>query len=283
MKKLIINADDFGISEGISKGIVDAANFGTVLSTSLMSNMPYAEKAIAMAEDYPQLGIGIHLNITCGSPLSEKEKVKTLLDHAGKFKSLGKFLRDYVMGLISWLEVKREYSLQIKKMIDFGMQPTHLDSHHHIHFFPGINRIVCELASEHNIPWIRGSLSGVQSCFSPHLGFHLSSFLKLSMLNHFDKKNREHTPQQCHKVDKLSGLLASKKGKFFEYFDNSLKRINGEIIEFVSHPGYVDQAVFNQDPWTEMREEELKVLTSKQVTETAKKYGFEFTNFTGIS
>ncbi len=259
MKKLIINADDFGISEGISKGIIDAANFGTVLSTSLMSNMPYAEQAIALAEDCSQLGIGIHLNITCGFPLSKRDLVKSLVGQNGQFKEMKSFLRDYALGLISLVEIKREYSLQIKKTLDWGIEVTHLDSHHHIHFLPGINRIVCELAKEYHVSWIRGSQHGVQSYFKPTLIFNFPEFLKLFVLKRFDQKNRtQYANQFCH-VDQLSGLLASKKGKFFEYFDNSLKRLNGEIVEFVSHPGYVDQELISQDPWTEMREEEFKV------------------------
>jgi len=86
------------------------------------------------------------------------------------------FLRDYALGLISLVEIKREYSLQIKKTLDWGIEVTHLDSHHHIHFLPGINRIVCELAKEYHVSWIRGSQHGVQSYFKPTLIFNFPEF-----------------------------------------------------------------------------------------------------------
>src|SRR4030043_336716 len=86
-KMLIVNADDFGMSEEISDGIITAHLEGIVTSTSLMVNMPDAKRAVRLAQQTPSLDVGMHLNMTEGHPVLPPEKVPTLVNNTGEFLS----------------------------------------------------------------------------------------------------------------------------------------------------------------------------------------------------
>jgi len=84
-KRLIINADDFGLCESVNKGIVEAHTKGVLTSTTIMANMPAADQAVELAKNLPTLGLGVHLNLTAGKPLSKDNTVKLILDSQGYF------------------------------------------------------------------------------------------------------------------------------------------------------------------------------------------------------
>jgi hopanoid biosynthesis associated protein HpnK len=152
---LIINADDFGISRGVNRGIVQAHRSGLVTSASLMANLPSAEDAVTRAAICPNLGIGLHLTLTAGRPLSPPEQVPTLVDTQGHFLILGALLGRLARGHVRTDDLRRELGAQITWAQHRGIAPTHLDSHHHIHIFPTVTRVVVDLAREHAIRWVR--------------------------------------------------------------------------------------------------------------------------------
>ena len=87
MTRLIINADDFGMSEGVTLGILKAHRDGVLRSTTLMVGMPFAAQAAQMAKDYPDLHIGIHFTLTAGKPVSDPKEIPSLVDQDGYFHS----------------------------------------------------------------------------------------------------------------------------------------------------------------------------------------------------
>ncbi|MGL4864631.1 MAG: carbohydrate deacetylase [Cetobacterium sp.] len=125
-KKLIVNADDFGLSPGVNKGIVEAYLNGILSSTTLMVNQPYAEHAVELYQNYSNLGLGIHLTFDKGKSLFG---VSSLTDSEGNFKRYKLLLEsgrkeDFI----------REIEAQIFRFEELcGKMPTHMDSHHHIH------------------------------------------------------------------------------------------------------------------------------------------------------
>ncbi len=149
MKKLIINADDFGMCEGVSLGIIKCHTDGVLTSTTLMTNMPFAPHAVEMARMYPKLGLGIHLVATCGTPVIPGKKSFT--DEHGNFKKL----KNYPNGEVKmnpdelYLEWKAQIELFIRMV---GKKPTHIDSHHHVHLLPGNVDVAICLAKEYDIP-----------------------------------------------------------------------------------------------------------------------------------
>ena len=127
IKKLIINADDFGMCEGNSLGILLAHEKGLVSSTTVMMNMPYALWALDKAKAYPNLGIGVHLNLTAGKPLLPGKKSYT--DEEGNFLRPSAYEDEFPDGEPD--EVYEEWKAQIEAFIAHtGHLPTHLDSHH---------------------------------------------------------------------------------------------------------------------------------------------------------
>jgi chitin disaccharide deacetylase len=147
MKKLIINADDFGYSRGVNHGIIDCHQQGVLTSTTFMSNMPGAEHAVRLAKENPELGVGVHLVLTCDRPMLDTHR--TIVDVNGDFRSLsfykGAFTVDYE-------EVYAEWKAQIEAFLSYGLTPTHLDSHHHVNSFGELPQVFLTLAKEYELP-----------------------------------------------------------------------------------------------------------------------------------
>src|SRR5436190_1453918 len=97
-RHLVVNADDFGISRGVNRGIVEAHQRGLVTSASLMANLPAADDALTRAAICPDLGLGLHLTMTAGRPLSPPQQVSTLIDANGEFLVLGALLTRLSLG-----------------------------------------------------------------------------------------------------------------------------------------------------------------------------------------
>lgn len=153
MKRLIINADDFGLCEGANLGILRAHRHGIVTSATVMMNMPGAGAALTMAP--PSLGVGVHLTLTGGRPLCEG--VPTLTDDAGNFLKLPA-LRESARTD----ELERELRAQVNAFRASGLRPTHLDSHHHVHLeMPAVGKLVRLLADELKVP-VRGMSDAVR-------------------------------------------------------------------------------------------------------------------------
>lgn len=149
IKKLIINADDFGMCEGNTLGILLAHEKGLVTSTTVMMNMPYAKWALDKAKNYPDLGIGVHLTLTMGKPLLPGKKSYT--DDEGNFSRPSAYEDGFPDGDPE--EVYAEWKAQIEEFIKYtGHLPTHLDSHHHVHMEHRQVEVIKRLSKEYNLP-----------------------------------------------------------------------------------------------------------------------------------
>lgn len=145
--RLIVNADDFGLSEANTLGILLASKTGIVTSTTAMMNMPYIEEGLKLLKDYPNLGVGVHLNITIGKPLTNVNFV----DDKGYFLKRNTYPNNNP--IVNTNELYNEYKAQIERFIKLtGHLPTHLDSHHHVHMLPYVHDIITRLSKEYNIP-----------------------------------------------------------------------------------------------------------------------------------
>ncbi|WP_051287547.1 carbohydrate deacetylase [Paenibacillus taiwanensis] len=124
-KYVILNADDFGMSERINEGIIHCHRFGTVSSTSIMVNMPAFQHAVRLARQCPTLGVGLHFNVISGKPLSPPHLIPSLIGDDGLFTG----------HIASWNEPELETELhyQLDKLVSSGITPSHIDTHHHTH------------------------------------------------------------------------------------------------------------------------------------------------------
>src|SRR6516225_9578105 len=156
LKNLIVNADDLGWTEGVNRGIVEAHQKGLVTSCSLMANGRAFESAFEAAQSNPQLGIGVHLNLSDGPPTAPAEEVRGLLNEVGELEDGPESLLLRIASRsIAMEEVEREWDAQIQKVRRNGIEPTHLDGHKHVHMLPGLFEIALRLAKKHGIRAIR--------------------------------------------------------------------------------------------------------------------------------
>lgn len=145
MRRLIVNADDFGRSAGVDRGIVRAHREGIVTSTTLMANAPGAEHAASLARATPTLEVGVHLVLTYARPLIDPARIPSLVRADGSFGRPSELLRRK----IDRDEALGEYRAQFTRARELlGHQPTHVDTHHWVHDEPGLSWAVCELARE---------------------------------------------------------------------------------------------------------------------------------------
>lgn len=131
MKRLIVNADDFGFNREITDGIIEAHQTGVVTSTTLMVNMPAASYAVGQSRDCPDLSVGLHVNLTLGKPICEPQLVPSLVQTDGQFLDRRTFFRLANRGQLNSAELRLEIRSQLQRMVELGLTPTHADSHHH--------------------------------------------------------------------------------------------------------------------------------------------------------
>jgi len=145
-KLLIVNADDFGLSKGQNYGIVEACRHGVVTSTTALVNGEAVEHAAALAREWPGLGVGMHFVLTLGMPLSSMPG----LTRSGQ---LGKWIWQMAeQETLPLDEIVRELDCQFNRFVDlFGREPTHIDSHHHVHMIPAIFPLVAEFAARKGV------------------------------------------------------------------------------------------------------------------------------------
>ena len=153
--ELIVNADDFGFSEAVNRGIVETHDRGIVTSASLMATGDAFEHAVELAKNRPRLAVGVHLVLTEHRPLTGTAAA-SLVGSSGAFEPhLVQLFKRKLRRGISLPEVRRELTAQIERVRAAGISISHLDGHQHVHVLPGVARVVAELAAEHGIAAVR--------------------------------------------------------------------------------------------------------------------------------
>lgn len=231
MSKLVINADDFGYSKGVNLGIIEAFQNGVVSSATMMTNMPGAEHAAALAQENPKLGVGIHLVLDCGVPVNAN--VPSLVDVEGRFHKAETLLQTAKLS-----EVEKEFISQIEKFHSFGLVPTHLDSHHHVHGHEKIYPVIEKIAELYHLPIRKVSADP----------------------NHSSNRLLQTVQFFSHKFygDDLSIPL----------FLDLLEEFAGyETVELMCHPAFIDEPLLAGSSYALQRVRELSILTNPSVRE----------------
>ena len=134
MRRLIVTADDFGLSPGVNAGIVEAHERGIVTATSLMVNAPAAREALHWASEHRSLAVGLHFVLTFARPVGPTEPLEELVDENGRFRRLETGVHERA----SAGDVREEIRAQLARFADaVGRAPSHIDGHHHVHALPG--------------------------------------------------------------------------------------------------------------------------------------------------
>lgn len=154
MPKVVINADDFGLSENINLGIIEAAKKGTLRSVSVVTCGRFFSNHIKIVKDLG-LDVGVHLTITQESPLIKPEKIPSIVNSSGRFYDMPEFMFRYFCGKIDLEHIYLEWMNQIQIMLKHGITPIHMDGHQHLHILPGIIQVTRKLKVEYHIEYMR--------------------------------------------------------------------------------------------------------------------------------
>jgi predicted glycoside hydrolase/deacetylase ChbG (UPF0249 family) len=241
--RLIINADDFGLTPGVNRAIAELHQAGALTSATLMATGPAFDDAVAIAHANPTLGVGCHIVLTDGVPVSPPESIPTLLgpDRKTFRPSLIDFVQALLRGKISTADIEHEVAAQIQKLQHAGIQVTHLDTHKHTHLFPGVLHPLLRLAQHHSIHAIRHPF---EQSWSLALG-HGNRIRRLQVKLLGNLKIRFERQPQIHNAHVLTtdGTIGiSATGNLYnQTLHEILLAIPAEgTFELVCHPGYND-------------------------------------------
>jgi predicted glycoside hydrolase/deacetylase ChbG (UPF0249 family) len=257
--RLVVNADDFGMSPAISRGIVAAHRGGIVTSTSLLGNAPALDQARALLADAPGLGVGVHLALVGGGPVSDPATVASLVAPGGLFPARGAdFVAAWARGRIVPAEVEREFDAQVARVRAAQIPIDHLDTHHHLGFLPIVGRAVEAVARRHGIAGIRSAVERPTLAWatSPRRGATAGLLTGLAWLTRRQQGALRHGPQSWGYVE--SGRLD--EVRILEI----IGRLGPGAHELICHPGEEDGAP-GEPPGRYQRAGEIAALTSAKV------------------
>lgn len=256
--RLIINADDFGLSEGINRGIMEAFAAGTLRSTSIMVGMPAFPDAVRRAcAAGKTLGVGLHFALTAGRPLTRASSLVSA--ETGDFLSLPSLIGRALVGRLNLREVADECAAQIARAREAKLELTHLDGHHHVHVFPGIRDAVRRVVHAERIPAIRRPREPLVSI--PAWRRRFPQRVVIRGLANDMTSSRWRVRMTSHFVG--STLLGA--SDFEARLLRLLEWLPEGTTELMVHPGYVHGDLPGADPYTTQREIELRALTSSAV------------------
>ena len=287
MKNLIVNADDLGWTEGVNRGIADGHRKGLVTSTSLLANGRAFDSAVKLARFNPELGIGVHLNLSDGHPMARTEEVRGLLNEAGNLAGGPEsLLLQIASRSLPLEEVEREWDAQIQKVRDSGIVPTHLDGHKHVQMLPGLFEIALRLAKKHGIRAIRVSHeeSKLRSALSSAGEQKTSVVLKQGV----QARGLKLLARDAREMAERAGLVTT------DYFcgiaqtgvltregvERLLENLPDGTTELMCHPGYADEELRQTGTrLQESRETELRILTDTGIRKLVATRGIRLINY----
>ncbi|MDD4601028.1 Chitooligosaccharide deacetylase [bioreactor metagenome] len=264
MKKLIINADDFGLHEAVNSAVITAYKNGCLTSTSIMPSGKAFDNAVRLALQNPGLGIGIHLTLVAEMPVSDPIYIQSLVDSTGRFApQYPQFLFRYLIGKISLKDIEKELNAQVQKVVASGINVTHIDSHQHLHIIPGILDIVVDIAKKYNIRAMR--IPDEPYFFLGGYPFSLFRILGRTGLTFLAKRARNKIRKTGLLVpSNFFGMLAGGNMQQ-QYLANIINNLPNGVSEVMMHPADDAKALQEIYQWHYNWDGELLALTSDKI------------------
>jgi len=252
MKRLIVNADDFGRARGVNAGILRAHRDGIVTATTLMVCGPAADAAAISARATPSLDVGVHLTLTYGRPISDPAAVSSLVERDGSFPRVpAAFLGT---GRADRDEALTEYRAQFARAQELlGRAPTHLDSHHWLHDEPALESAVIALASE------------TGTAVRPHDDAQRDR-LRAAGVSTVDRYRRDFQHDDVD-IPTLERILAE---------------IDAGVTELGCHPGEPDVELARTSTYAALRVAELATLIDPRIKTAIARNGITLSSYSAV-
>jgi hopanoid biosynthesis associated protein HpnK len=285
VRRLIINADDFGLTSGVNRAIAEASSVGVLTSATIMANAPAYSEAVVLAKATPRLNTGCHVVLIDGEPLSGD--LPTLTQNNGRFRnSLKQFALAAWQRKIAVEEVQREVEAQIRKLQSSGIAVTHVDSHKHTHMFPHILRPVLRAARACRIRAVRNPFEPLRS-WAPRMVTGRPRLWPRSAAVAAFRIFAAEFRQAVHEEGMLTpdgtvGIAAT------GLLDQSVLLAIVQALpkgtwELVCHPGYADSDLKAAGTrLVESREVELDALTSEETKKALAARGIELISYADL-
>jgi predicted glycoside hydrolase/deacetylase ChbG (UPF0249 family) len=290
VRRLIVNADDFGMTRGINRAIVEAAGQGIVTSATLMATARAFDNAVTqVAQLGRSISIGCHVILLDGTPVLPQARISSLLESASSQNApefrikLVDFARAALFGKLDPEQVEAEASAQINRLQDSGIDVSHIDCHKHAHMFPAVLKPVLRAAKSRGIPAIRNPFGRV---FRLPFGRILRNpkgwrrAVELSILSKFGPSfKREVGKHGLRTPDGSVGVLDT--GTLdLESFLLIIDTLPEGTWEFVCHPGYNDAELdLVRTRLRQSRERELEILTSRDAKAALRQRSVELISY----
>lgn len=266
VRRLIVNADDFGLTDGINRAVRDLHQWGALTSTTLMAAAPRLHEAVEISQQQKLLRVGCHIVLVDGTPVANSTAIPTLLDASRqrgdepRFRAtLGEFVRDLYLGRIDSVHIEQEAIAQILRLQQAGVNVTHVDTHKHTHMFPRVLKGVMRAAQACNIRTIRNPFEPAWSVAATPAAGHVRAWqvhLLRTLRHSFWKLIRQRefaTTEGCVGVS-ATGTLNEITLRAM------LERLPEGTFELVCHPAYMDD---------ELMSTRTRLQQSRQVEMTA--------------
>jgi hopanoid biosynthesis associated protein HpnK len=283
VRRLIINADDFGLTSGVNRGILEGHEKGVVTSSTLMACGARFGEAAALAAQAPTLSVGCHVVLVDGSPVLRREQVSslTVAGSESRFReSLITFAGLAAARRLDPGQIEKEVTAQIRKLQAAGIAVSHLDSHKHTHMFPVVLRAMLRAAEKCGVRAIRNP-------FEPWVFAKVGSWkrqFQLRILQRYRATFRDElagagmvTPDGCIGIAATGGLTLA-------VFQSLIEQLPEGTWELVSHPGYVDAELGGvKTRLRASREKELAILTSEGARESLRRARIELISYRDLA
>jgi chitin disaccharide deacetylase len=283
VRRLIVNADDFGFTSGVNRAIVEAHSRGVVTSSTLMANGPAFAEAAQLARTVPKLSIGCHIVLIDGVSVLAAAQLPSLTANSHFRDGMLTFAARAIAGRMDADEITAEASAQIRKLQSAGVAVSHIDTHKHTHLFPSILRPLLRAAAACGVRSVRNPFGPRLPLRSSHLLARpglWTRYAEVRVLGSFAGKFREAVDREGFSTPNGTlGIVVT--GALDETLFYAIARSLPEgTWEFVCHPGYNDADLqAGNTRLRESRQTELRVLTLPSARELLAQQGIELISY----
>src|SRR5439155_27240088 len=261
LKRLVVNEDDFGVTRDVNEGIIEAHRSGILTATTLMANGAAFGDAVRFARETPTLDVGCHLVLVGGRSVLTPEK------------ALPASVPELLAAILArQIRIPDELAAQVRKILDAGITPSHIDTHKHTHLAPPVLDAVARIAEEFGVAWVRRPFDLPITAArgdAPWLARATTGGMEF-LRSRFHRVLADHN---CRTTDHFAGFQLTGRFRTAELV-RLIQELPEGTTEFMCHPGRCrDELRRARTRLKESREQELAALTSPETRQALARNG----------